>query len=181
MRTCTICKNKKPLTEFYNRWFKCKPCWKQSKAYEKNYKKRNNYRKNWDKENQDKILEYRKKFKESNPNYMNEYMIKRREQDPIFKISSNMRTRLGNVIRAKTYTRQNHLNSVLGIDWDGFKNHISSLFTKGMNWDNYGDWEIDHITPLYTAKDGSEVELLFHYQNLQPLWKRDNRKKHKNI
>lgn len=43
-----------------------------------------------------------------------------------------------------------------------------------MSWDNYGEWEIDHIRPL-TSFDKfatpSEVNAL---SNLQPLWKEDN-------
>jgi len=177
MRTCTICKEKKPLTEFYTRYYKCKVCWKQSESYKSTFKKRNEYNREWDKNNKDKILEYRKKFKTNNPNYMAEWMAKKREQDPVFKISQNMRTRLGNVIRAKNYTKRNHLHEVLGISWSGFEKYVSSLFEDGMNWDNYGEWELDHIKPLAMAVDGDEVLKLFHYKNLQPLWKNENRKK----
>ena len=48
-----------------------------------------------------------------------------------------------------------------------------------MSWDNYGKfgWHIDHIIPLYSAKDIEELKKLFHYSNLQPLWWEDNLKK----
>lgn len=58
--------------------------------------------------------------------------------------------------------------------FDTFKKHIESKFLKGMNWDNYGEWEIDHIKPLATAKTFCEVLNINHYQNLQPLYKKDN-------
>lgn len=43
-----------------------------------------------------------------------------------------------------------------------------------MNWDNYGEWHIDHIKPLAIAKNKKEIECLFNYKNLQPLWAKDN-------
>ena len=52
-----------------------------------------------------------------------------------------------------------------------------------MTWENYGEWEIDHITPIrYPGADGGpptleEVEHRLHYLNTQALWKADNRRK----
>ena len=46
-----------------------------------------------------------------------------------------------------------------------------------MTWDNYGTWHIDHMIPLISAKNIDELEALFHYKNLQPLWAVDNLKK----
>ena len=52
--------------------------------------------------------------------------------------------------------------------------------TDGMNFNNYGDWELDHIKPLtkYDLTDENEIRECFHYSNIQPLWKIDNRKKY---
>jgi hypothetical protein len=43
-----------------------------------------------------------------------------------------------------------------------------------MNWDNYGDWQIDHIIPLSSSKDVEEMNKLCHFINLQPMWKKEN-------
>ncbi len=51
-----------------------------------------------------------------------------------------------------------------------FKLRMESLFKDGMSWENYPDWEIDHIIPL--AKGGKHE-----ISNLQPLWMHDNRVK----
>lgn len=50
-----------------------------------------------------------------------------------------------------------------------------------MTWDNYGEWQLDHIAPLSTAKTIEDVEMLCHYTNLQPLWAKDNLDKRANI
>ena len=46
-----------------------------------------------------------------------------------------------------------------------------------MNWDNHGEWHIDHKIPLSSAKTEKELIGLCHYTNLQPLWALDNLKK----
>lgn len=52
-----------------------------------------------------------------------------------------------------------------------------------MSWENYGKyngelnygWDIDHIIPLSSANDESELIKLNHYSNLQPLCSYINR------
>ena len=66
---------------------------------------------------------------------------------------------------------------IVGLDYIEFKNYISSMFTDGMSWENYGKWHLDHIIPLRVAKNEEEVLLLNHYTNLQPLWAEDNLRK----
>lgn len=52
-----------------------------------------------------------------------------------------------------------------------------------MDWSNYGKynggldygWDIDHITPISSAKTETEFHELCHYKNLQPLCSRINR------
>ena len=46
-----------------------------------------------------------------------------------------------------------------------------------MCWNNYGDWQVDHITPLASAQTKEDLVKLCHYSNLQPLWAFDNRVK----
>jgi len=54
--------------------------------------------------------------------------------------------------------------------------YLQSKFNNGMTWKNHGfrGWHIDHIIPLSSAKSQKELESLFHYTNLQPLWWYDN-------
>jgi hypothetical protein len=57
--------------------------------------------------------------------------------------------------------------------------HLENQFSQGMNWDNYGEWEIDHIQPLskFDLTDRAQFREAANFQNLQPLWKSDNRRK----
>ena len=68
--------------------------------------------------------------------------------------------------------------SLLGVsNFSEAKNYISKLFKEGMSWDNYGEWEIDHIIEFSTAETINDAVLLFHHKNTQPLWKADHDKK----
>lgn len=44
-----------------------------------------------------------------------------------------------------------------------------------MSWDNYGEWEIDHVVPIKYNKPTLDQQIArLHYTNTQPLWKDDN-------
>ena len=67
----------------------------------------------------------------------------------------------------------------MGCDSYYFKEYIEKLFIDGMNWENYGEWEIDHIIPLskFNLDNNDELKKCCNYKNLQPLFISDNRKK----
>lgn len=71
---------------------------------------------------------------------------------------------------------------ILGIDFDGFINHIEKQFLKGMSWDNHGEWHIDHILPCSLSNGDTDILLkLFNYQNLRPMWAFDNLSKNDTV
>ena len=59
---------------------------------------------------------------------------------------------------------------------DEFKKHLEKQFDVGMTWNNYGEWEIDHIKPisLFNLNNDEELFECCNYNNLQPLWKKEN-------
>lgn len=60
----------------------------------------------------------------------------------------------------------------------GIRKHIESQFHDGMCWENYGNWEFDHRTPIrFCNPTFEEIIERLHYTNVQPLWAVDNRKK----
>ena len=56
------------------------------------------------------------------------------------------------------------------------RDHIQKQFKKGMTWDNYGEWNIDHIIPLCAFDLTRENELMqaCNWRNLRPMWAEDN-------
>jgi len=61
------------------------------------------------------------------------------------------------------------------------KAHIESLFQTGMSWDNYGEWQLDHIIPKFYFFFRSSGDPIFKacwsLPNLQPLWAKEHVKK----
>ena len=73
----------------------------------------------------------------------------------------------------------------VGCSLEELKAHLEEQFQEGMTWDNYGiytfgndtsGWHIDHIIPCaaFNLEDEFERNACFYYQNLQPLWGKDN-------
>lgn len=74
----------------------------------------------------------------------------------------------------KKYKKKLRSEEILGCSIEFFQKYIESKFTKGMTLENYGEWHLDHIIPLATAKNEEDVIRLNHYRNFQPLWAFDN-------
>jgi len=62
-----------------------------------------------------------------------------------------------------------------------FEKYLEEKFIKGMTWDNYGKWHIDHIKPdslfHYKSVDDKEFQECWALKNLQPLEFIENIKK----
>ena len=45
-----------------------------------------------------------------------------------------------------------------------------------MTWENYPEWEIDHIRPMasFDLTDPEQQRQCCHYSNLQPMWSEEN-------
>ena len=50
-----------------------------------------------------------------------------------------------------------------------------------MNWDNHGEWHLDHIVPVSLFKEDTPANIVNSLENLRPMWSDDNLKKSKNI
>ena len=81
----------------------------------------------------------------------------------------------------KTLLRQNVNKKytyleLLGCNLLQFELYLLDKLTDGMTFDNYGEWEIDHIKPisLFNLHNDNELFECCNFNNLQPLWKIDN-------
>lgn len=67
---------------------------------------------------------------------------------------------------------------LLGYTEAELRTHLERQFTKGMTWDNYGQWHIDHIIPLSSftvaGPDCPELRRAWALTNLRPLWAEEN-------
>ena len=90
------------------------------------------------------------------------------------RIAVNLRRRLRKAVLGRAKSAQTL--DLLGCTVDHLLGHLAAQFQPGMNWDNYGEWHIDHVRPCasFDLTDLEQQRQCFHYSNLQPLWAADN-------
>lgn len=144
-------------------------------------------KKEYQKLNSEKIKLNRKIYESKNKERLNEnrrnYRKYKREKDPLFKLSSSIRTLIGNSIRSLGYSKKSKTSEILGCSFDEFKLYLESKFEPWMTWENRGlyngttnyGWDIDHIIPISSASSEEEIVKLNHFTNLQPLCSYINR------
>lgn len=148
--------------------------------FKENHKKRyiNNrehileYHKKYYSENTDKVLEYRERNRDRINKWSREYQSKRRKIDPKYKLICDLRNLVNISIKNGGYVKKESTKIILGCSYDFFIKYLESKFVNGMTWENKGleGWHIDHIKPVASAKSETEIIVLNHYTNLQPLW-----------
>ncbi len=124
---------------------------------------------------QEKHRNYRINNKQYFATYQNKYNKKRKKIDPLYKLLYNLRIRLNKSL--KYGKKRNHTIYYIDCSLEFLSQHLQKQFQPGMTWENYGQWHIDHIIPLCSAKNKKQLLKLWHYSNLQPLWAIDNLKK----
>lgn len=101
------------------------------------------------------------------------------EKNIDYRLRDNLRRRLSKALKGLQKEKPAH--ELLGCSWRYFKKHLEQNFHEGMNWENYGQWHVDHFFPLMTydlSKRGQQKKA-FNYKNLRPLWADENRKRPK--
>lgn len=157
-RLCTKCNEFKGKNDFYkNHKYWCKQCRRDSR---KSY--------------------YNKNKKEVNKKH-NEYLKKRYKNNVKHRIAANIRRSISHHLKRNFYEKQEKSIDYLGCSITFYKKYLEDKFQGNMSWDNYGQWHIDHIIPLSSAKNHDELKELFRYDNTQPLWAEDNLRKSNKI
>jgi len=131
-------------------------------------------------------MNYKEQIKKENIKnyYKNKYKNKNIINQYYKKINNNKINQIFNSITKRTYKAllKQNINKkytyleLLGCDLLEFELYLISKFKDGMTLDNYGEWEIDHIKPisLFNLNNDKELFECCNYNNLQPLWKKDN-------
>ena len=106
-------------------------------------------------------------------------LAERRASDPVFRMSLNLRTRVGLALHGTCKSARTL--DLLGCTVEELLVHLEAQFKPGMTWENYGPkgWHVDHIRPCasFDLADPEQQRQCFHFTNLQPLWAEENFKK----
>jgi hypothetical protein len=169
--------NKNKIKKYYKEYYKeyHKQYYQENKERVKQYQQeKKDIIKQYNKQYYQENKEQKKQYQQENRQKINEYFKNRRIENPLFKLSTNLRNRTSKAFKNKGYSKNTKTQEMLGVDFEIVKVHIERQFKNGMNWDNYGEWHIDHIIPLASANTEEELFNLCRYTNLQPLWAEDN-------
>lgn len=131
-------------------------------------------------ENREEILKKKKEYRDrpENKERLKEYsaIYRRENRDKFYKYRREnphiiaWRTVLYSALKRLGTHKQGHTIDMLGYSAMDLKNHIEKLFTEGMSWKNYGEWEIDHIKPVISFYPTDDVKDVCSLNNLRPLW-----------
>ena len=124
------------------------------------------------------VAAYKKEWQHNNRDKINKRNAARELVDINFKLSNLLRKRINSVMKGRT--KSGSAVRDLGCTIPELLTYFSTLFllhppnpkTGGMiNWDNFGEWHIDHIIPLAAFDLTDRVQLLIacNYRNLRPL------------
>jgi len=84
------------------------------------------------------------------------------------------RTVLNNTLKRFGKNKESDTIKLLGYSALQLKEHIEYLFLEGMNWENYGEWHIDHIKMVSSFEPNTPMYIVNSLGNLRPLWAKDN-------
>lgn len=129
----------------------------------------------------EQVKESRHRYKIENRQKLTDYERNKRHNEPVYRFRYNLRNLIRQYTKGKGYKGNKTFYEILGCDFDFFLEYIQNKFEEGMTLENYGEWNIDHIIPISSAKNDEDLEKLNHYTNLQPLWASENFKKWKKI
>uniref|UniRef100_A0A6C0HT43 Uncharacterized protein n=1 Tax=viral metagenome TaxID=1070528 RepID=A0A6C0HT43_9ZZZZ len=156
-KICIKCNIEKPINDFYLR--------------KKNSNRYNNYCKKCDYEKQ---KNYRKNNKEELNLKNREQQKERLKTDIEFKIKRNLGRRLHHALNNNL--KKLKTKELLDCSIEYFKNWISYQFEDWMSWENYGEWQLDHVKPCasFDMTKIEEQQDCFHWKNYRPLSKKIN-------
>jgi len=130
------------------------------------------------KANKKKRLKQGKQWRSDNKVKLKKYYTDKLKSDPQYKLKQILRSSLNRVLKRKQKPKTGSAVKDLGCSMTDFICHLEAKFHchpitgKQMTWENYGEWELDHIQELDTFDLSIRDQLLVacNYMNIQPLW-----------
>ncbi len=187
-KKCKTCGKVKKVSDFYKHRLDCKACrdgyctvWRHN-----NQKKVNERNARWKKNNRDKVNNGERKYRATSEKYKER---QRRESKKRYKnLTKKLNIRMGNRMREKLKQNKGgkRWEDIVGYSIEDLKKHLKKQFSEGMTWNNYGySWHIDHKIPVsafnFERMEDIDFKRCWSLKNLQPLWAKENMKKHNKI
>lgn len=153
-----------------------------AKYYKKNKEKILDRYSKWSKENRDYLREYHTKWREENRDkvnkYRRDYEKNKKDSDPSYKLSCYTRTAIYTCLKERNINKYKNTFDYLPYTLDELMGHLEKQFSNSMSWDNYGEWHVDHITPMskfnITSPEDESFQECWSLSNLRPLWGEEN-------
>jgi hypothetical protein len=145
-------------------------------------KRKSENHKNWAEKNKEHLSKYIKEYRENNVDKIRQikrdYERNRKARDPLYKLISNFRTAIYQVLKESNVEKNKHYFDILQYTPEELIKHLENKFTDKMSWDNYGDWHVDHKLPIthFNIQEMGDEEFMrcWSLDNLQPMWGFDN-------
>ena len=144
-----------------------------------------NKSKTWYEENKEYRKQYLKEYREKNIDKIRktkrDYERNRKATDPLYKLISNFRTAIYQVLKESNVEKNKSYFDILGYTPEELINHLEKQFKDDMTWDNYGIWHVDHKLPItsFDIQEMGDEEFMkcWCLDNLQPMWGEENIRK----
>ncbi len=137
----------------------------------------------WYARNREKTLAERKEWRDGNLEVARVQERRRHKNrydtNTGFRLITLCRARLAGALKGQAVKSARTIE-LLGCSVENLKARLESQFRPPMSWENHGQvWEIDHIKACakFDFTDPAQQRECFHFSNLQPLFKEENRAK----
>lgn len=113
----------------------------------------------------------------------NEISRERKKNDNEYRLKLAINKIIDKAFKRRNIPKSIPNKEILGCEYDFFLQYIESKFESYMSWGNRGlyngqlnhGWDLDHIIPLRTAKNETDMIKINHYTNFRPLCSYVNR------
>jgi len=190
LKWCNRCREIKTLEEFgkdnsnkYGLDYRCKECRKNYATERRSDcpERVKELRRNSRNKHAEKSRQTKREWALNNKEHIREYKRNKYNTDTEYRITHACRELVKRMFRSTGVKKCYKTQEILGYTPGELKEHMEKQFKSNMTWDNYGEWHIDHIVPISSAKTLQEGIELSRLENLQPLWARENILKGNNL
>jgi len=145
-------------------------------------KRKSENHKKWSEQNKEHLKQYIKEYRKNNVDKIRQikrdYERYRKSSDPAYKLISNFRTAIYQVLKENNVEKNKHYFDILKYTPEELISHLEKQFTDSMTWENYGEWHVDHRMPIssfvFESVDDDSFMKCWSLDNLQPMWGKEN-------